>query len=124
MQVGLLDVDITGPSIPRMLGLTGKSVMQCTDGWVPVYADADKNLAVMSIGIFAFTSNTILPLALTSACLDETEATYRHRQPPTHRLAHSFAVLCARARSLAGFLTADDADPVVWRGPKKTGREQ
>jgi len=46
-----LDVDITGPSIPRMLGLTGKSVMQCTDGWVPVYADADKNLAVMSIGI-------------------------------------------------------------------------
>ena len=71
MQVGLLDVDITGPSIPRMLGLTGKSVMQCTDGWVPVYADADKNLAVMSIGISAFTSEHHSPfVVLTSASLD------------------------------------------------------
>lgn len=35
-QVGLLDIDLTGPSIPRMLGLEGRSVLQSTDGWLPV----------------------------------------------------------------------------------------
>ncbi|OAV96470.1 hypothetical protein PTTG_00933 [Puccinia triticina 1-1 BBBD Race 1] len=35
-KVGLLDIDLTGPSIPRMLGLEGRSVLQSTDGWVPV----------------------------------------------------------------------------------------
>ncbi|KAK0466445.1 P-loop containing nucleoside triphosphate hydrolase protein [Desarmillaria tabescens] len=39
-RVGILDVDLTGPSIPRMLGLDGHGVHQSTDGWVPVYADA------------------------------------------------------------------------------------
>ncbi|OQR86831.1 nucleotide-binding protein 1 [Achlya hypogyna] len=47
-QVGLLDVDITGPSVPRMLGLSGQEVHQSNDGWSPVYVD--DNLGVMSIG--------------------------------------------------------------------------
>jgi Mrp family chromosome partitioning ATPase len=49
-RVGVLDTDLTGPSIPRMLGLDGQAVHQSTDGWVPVYADgATKRLAVMSV---------------------------------------------------------------------------
>ena len=36
-KIGLLDIDLTGPSIPRMLGLDGQSVHQSNDGWVPVY---------------------------------------------------------------------------------------
>ncbi|CAH0475245.1 unnamed protein product [Peronospora belbahrii] len=47
-QVGLLDVDITGPSVPRMLGLLGQEVHQSAAGWSPVYVD--DNLGVMSIG--------------------------------------------------------------------------
>ena len=47
-QVGLLDVDICGPSIPRMLGLVGHEVHQSASGWSPVYVD--DNLGVMSIG--------------------------------------------------------------------------
>jgi Mrp family chromosome partitioning ATPase len=77
-QVGLLDVDICGPSIPRMLGLLGHEVRlviyfyeftiskfffqeftdrsslmitqvhQSAEGWSPVYVD--DNLGVMSIG--------------------------------------------------------------------------
>lgn len=47
-QVGLLDVDICGPSIPRMLGLQGHEVHQSASGWSPVYVD--DNLGVMSIG--------------------------------------------------------------------------
>lgn len=49
-KVGLLDVDICGPSIPYILGLENSAVHQCAEGWVPVYADSDQKLAVMSIG--------------------------------------------------------------------------
>jgi Mrp family chromosome partitioning ATPase len=50
-RVGLLDVDLTGPSIPRMLGLDGHPVHQSSDGWVPVYADgAEARLSCMSVG--------------------------------------------------------------------------
>ena len=49
-KVGILDVDLTGPSIPRMLGLDGATVKQSTDGWVPVYTDTSQQLAVMSVG--------------------------------------------------------------------------
>jgi Mrp family chromosome partitioning ATPase len=50
MYVGLLDVDICGPSVPRMLGLQGQDVHQSSEGWSPVYVAGDDRLAVMSIG--------------------------------------------------------------------------
>jgi Mrp family chromosome partitioning ATPase len=46
-QVGLLDVDICGPSIPHMLGLDGEEIHQSNMGWQPVYVQ--DNLGVMSI---------------------------------------------------------------------------
>lgn len=50
-RVGILDVDLTGPSIPRMLQLDGHPVHQSSDGWVPVYADgSEARLACMSVG--------------------------------------------------------------------------
>ena len=49
-KVGILDVDVCGPSIPRITGLEGKEVRHCSEGWVPVYADSSKSLSVMSIG--------------------------------------------------------------------------
>ncbi|XP_012258900.1 cytosolic Fe-S cluster assembly factor NUBP2 homolog [Athalia rosae] len=49
-KVGLLDVDLCGPSIPYLLHLEDKDVHQSTKGWVPVYADKEQRLAVMSIG--------------------------------------------------------------------------
>jgi Mrp family chromosome partitioning ATPase len=48
INVGLLDVDICGPSVPRMLGLENQEVHQSNEGWSPVYVE--DNLAVMSIG--------------------------------------------------------------------------
>lgn len=47
-EVGLLDIDICGPSLPKMLGLEGEEVHQSGSGWSPVYVD--DNLGVMSIG--------------------------------------------------------------------------
>jgi len=46
-RVGLLDVDIHGPSIPTMLGLEGRPVHGNEDGLLPLEADGVK---VMSIG--------------------------------------------------------------------------
>ena len=48
LEVGLLDIDICGPSIPRMMGLEGEEIHQSNMGWSPVYVQ--ENLGVMSIG--------------------------------------------------------------------------
>lgn len=45
--VGVLDVDICGPSVARMLGCSGRTVHKSGSGWMPVYSNP--NLAVMSI---------------------------------------------------------------------------
>jgi len=47
-RVGLLDVDIHGPSIPRLLGLDGMRALNDGDGILPVEYDA--KLKVMSVG--------------------------------------------------------------------------
>ncbi|VVT43545.1 uncharacterized protein SAPINGB_P000034 [Magnusiomyces paraingens] len=53
-KVGVLDIDLTGPSAPRMFGLEGRQVHQSVAGWVPVYAQPPSSgsgsLAVMSLG--------------------------------------------------------------------------
>ncbi|CAI4223190.1 unnamed protein product [Auanema sp. JU1783] len=48
VQVAVLDVDICGPSQPRMMGVEQEIVHDSADGWAPVSV-AD-NLTVMSIG--------------------------------------------------------------------------
>jgi len=48
LNVGLLDIDICGPSIPRMMGIEGQEIHQSNEGWSPVYVE--DNLAVMSVG--------------------------------------------------------------------------
>jgi Mrp family chromosome partitioning ATPase len=48
IDVGILDIDICGPSVPRMLGLEGSDVHRSNTGWSPVFLE--DNFAVMSIG--------------------------------------------------------------------------
>ncbi|WVN85948.1 cytosolic Fe-S cluster assembly factor NBP35 [Cryptococcus depauperatus CBS 7841] len=47
-QTGLMDIDICGPSIPLLMGLSKSTIHTSASGWSPVYAL--NNLAVMSIG--------------------------------------------------------------------------
>lgn len=47
-NVAVLDVDICGPSQPRVMGVQDEQVHQSGSGWSPVYVD--DNLSVMSIG--------------------------------------------------------------------------
>ncbi|CEJ05263.1 Putative Cytosolic Fe-S cluster assembly factor NBP35 [Rhizopus microsporus] len=47
-QVGVMDVDICGPSIPTIMGVVNEQIHSSGTGWQPVYVQ--DNLAVMSIG--------------------------------------------------------------------------
>ncbi|XP_050421191.1 cytosolic Fe-S cluster assembly factor NUBP2 homolog [Adelges cooleyi] len=57
LRVGILDVDLCGPSIPYLLKLENQEVHQCEAGWVPVYTDDSKNLGVLSIGFLTKSRN-------------------------------------------------------------------
>ena len=47
-EVGVLDIDLCGPSQPTILGCQGESVHQSGSGWSPVFVD--DNLSLMSAG--------------------------------------------------------------------------
>jgi Mrp family chromosome partitioning ATPase len=47
-RVGILDIDICGPSVPRMTGVEDEEVRRSNFGWSPVYAS--DTLGVMSVG--------------------------------------------------------------------------
>lgn len=61
-SVGVLDIDLTGPSIPRMFNLEGAKITQAPGGWLPVkvhdarsdsetgHAGAPGSLSIMSLG--------------------------------------------------------------------------
>ncbi|XP_040109745.1 cytosolic Fe-S cluster assembly factor NUBP2 isoform X1 [Oryx dammah] len=49
-KVGILDVDLCGPSVPRMLRAQGRAVHQGDSGWVPVFVDREQSISLMSVG--------------------------------------------------------------------------
>uniref|UniRef100_A0A915D923 Cytosolic Fe-S cluster assembly factor NUBP1 homolog n=1 Tax=Ditylenchus dipsaci TaxID=166011 RepID=A0A915D923_9BILA len=54
-QIGVLDIDICGPSQARMFGVEGESVHDSAEGWSPIYVR--DNLAVMSIAFLLESRN-------------------------------------------------------------------
>lgn len=73
-SVGLLDLDICGPSVPRMTGVLSRTVHQSQSGWEPVYANP--NLGIMSI----------------SFLLEESDAAVVWRGPRKNGLIKQFLV--------------------------------
>ncbi|KZC13686.1 Cytosolic Fe-S cluster assembly factor NUBP1 like protein [Dufourea novaeangliae] len=55
INVAVLDIDICGPSQPRVLGAIGEQVHQSGSGWSPVYIE--DNLSLMSIGFLLASPN-------------------------------------------------------------------
>ncbi|CDK29789.1 unnamed protein product [Kuraishia capsulata CBS 1993] len=47
LEVGAMDLDICGPSLPKMLGAEGETIHSSNSGWSPVYVS--DNLGMMSI---------------------------------------------------------------------------
>lgn len=54
-KVGVLDIDLTGPSLPRMFGIENSKIHQSEEGWIPVHtpvlsSDKDTSMKLMSLG--------------------------------------------------------------------------
>lgn len=90
-NVGILDIDLTGPSIPRLLNLEDKKVRQAPGGWLPV--EVHKALDTPEANSTVNTLN---------------ETTHQHTKRGS-----------LHALSLAFLLPSRDS-AVIWRGPKKT----
>lgn len=107
-NVGILDVDLTGPSIPRMLGLESAKITQVVGGWKPVEvykqrkSDEDGIDSVVEGG----SNEDMRTLNGVNANGQE-----RQRSTTSHGSLH--------ALSLA-FLLPSRSSAVIWRGPKKT----
>ncbi|EGW32811.1 uncharacterized protein SPAPADRAFT_54821 [Spathaspora passalidarum NRRL Y-27907] len=54
-SVGVLDIDLTGPSLPRMFGVEERQVHQSTNGWIPV--QVCPKLYLMSLGFLISNRN-------------------------------------------------------------------
>lgn len=59
LKIGILDIDLTGPSIPRMFGKDAERnrIHQSSAGWVPVYTDETKEIGLMSLGFLLTSKN-------------------------------------------------------------------
>ena len=54
-SIGAQDIDLCGPSVPKMLNVEDREVSQCEDGWIPV--SVGDTLSVMSIGFLMTNKN-------------------------------------------------------------------
>lgn len=94
-SVGVLDIDLTGPSIPRLFGIEDAKVRQAPGGWLPVQVHDFMSIAPS-------TANT----GDSSANNGEI-----HQQSKQIGALHVMSL---------GFLLRTRNDAVIWRGPKKT----
>jgi len=96
-SVGVLDVDLTGPSIPRFFGIEDAKVRQAPGGWIPVPVhEAQK----------AGSDQDTRPPVSSDGAHGEGNGSSR-----------GYGSLACMS---LGFLLANRGDAVVWRGPKKT----
>ncbi|KAJ9636538.1 cytosolic Fe-S cluster assembly factor cfd1 [Knufia peltigerae] len=96
-NVGILDIDLTGPSIPRLLNLEDKKVTQAPGGWLPVKVHD----------------------AATGNDGDESTPETTANASPHSSTPSKCGRGSLHALSLA-FLLPSRSSAVIWRGPKKT----
>lgn len=121
VRIGLLDIDLTGPSIPRMLGLDGASIHQSDDGWVPVYLPIQHLQAGPSSSHMSNQEegeeDRQQPEASTSSIPAASSRSDEERPAENGdgtQIQHELKVMSI------GFLLKDSRQAVVWRGPKKS----
>jgi Mrp family chromosome partitioning ATPase len=56
VQVGVMDIDITGPSLPRIMGADGEQIHESSSGWTPIYVR--DNLSLISTSFLLPTPDT------------------------------------------------------------------
>ncbi|KAL7709928.1 nucleotide binding protein-like protein [Lotmaria passim] len=96
-RVGLLDIDICGPSVPKICGLEGRDVYRGDLGWTPVSLTVPQD-----------------------ATGEQGNAAEHHTTTTTTTTAAATAAGGAVLEVMSiAYLLPSDKDAVVWRGPKK-----
>lgn len=96
-SVGVLDVDLTGPSIPRFFGIENDKVRQAPGGWLPITVhDGNESANDLNGDSHGQTNGAV-----------SKEKNHGKGRGPLYCMS-------------LGFLLANRGDAVVWRGPKKT----
>lgn len=96
-NVGVLDVDLTGPSIPRFFGIESEKIRQAPGGWIPVPVHEARQLNG-----------------------DRSDGVHQNGDISGNGVSAPGQGRGALYCMSLGFLLANRGDAVVWRGPKKT----
>ena len=114
----MLDVDLTGPSIPRLLGIENAKVKQAPGGWLPVEVHSSQILPPVPIPE-ATPSN--IPSSSNGDSKPEcpVEAARARANGASSKNEAPVPIGPLHAMSLA-FLLTSRSSAIVWRGPKKT----
>lgn len=106
--MGILDIDLTGPSIPRLLGIEDAKITQAPGGWLPVEVHPSQILS------------DVPKASANGAVHKDGESHYpQHTSGTVPATADPKPIGALYAISL-GFLLPSRSSAVVWRGPKKT----
>ncbi|KAJ4346871.1 cytosolic Fe-S cluster assembly factor cfd1 [Didymosphaeria variabile] len=97
-SVGVLDVDLTGPSVPRFFGIEESRVRQAPGGWIPVEVHGKQTLSSKQTY-----GDTGAQGRAANGAKQESEQ-------------HAGPLSCMSL----GFILSNRGDAVIWRGPKKT----
>lgn len=111
-SVGILDIDLTGPSIPRLLGLEDAKITQAPGGWLPVQVHHPQTLPPVP-------NTSYQNGAKTAYNQGKSQPQPPVADNPTNSTTAPQSVGALHAISLA-FLLPSRSSAVVWRGPKKT----
>ena len=119
-------MDLTGPSIPRLLGIEAAKVKQAPGGWLPVEVHSSQVLQPIStengLPSAMITTAANNALARNGNVIDCTSAT------GSDPIAEDFSKPQMQATTQIGalyamslaFLLTSRSSAIVWRGPKKT----
>jgi Mrp family chromosome partitioning ATPase len=105
LRVGLLDVDICGPSLPQMLGLRGQTVHQSASGWSPVYVT---EAALERAGRRS-------KFGAADGAADADDAMEDDADADEDAGDIELGVMSI------GFMLPTEDDAIIWRGPRKNG---
>lgn len=104
--VGVLDIDLTGPSMPRFLGIEAAKITQAPGGWLPVTVHEQQTLA---------------PSAPATYPLPETPADTESNDPAGINCVPDKPASVGPLYAISlGLLLQSRSASIVWRGPKKT----
>jgi Mrp family chromosome partitioning ATPase len=105
-SVGVLDVDLTGPNIPRFFGIEAKKVTQAAGGLVPVLVHEGRE----------GTANT----GTTDGSSEPKEGEISSESAEAGRKRRSKLTFGSLSCMSLGFILSSRSSAVIWRGPKKT----